>query len=91
MSPVAKYFKSCAHSVFDITVIVISAETKSVLTCLPAVQAKLTAVQTAHHDAQAKLNQPIQQLQGEKKNMTRKMEGLGSQLQQGLFCRLLEQ
>ena len=51
--------------------------------CFSAVQAKLAAAQTAHHDGQTKLNQQIHQLYGEKENVTRKMEGLGSQLQQG--------
>ena len=55
-----------------------------------AVEAKLAVVQTAHHDGQAKLNQQIQQLQGEKEKMTGEMEGFGGQLQQGLFCKLLK-
>ena len=63
---------------------------KNALTCLFAVQAKSAALQTAHHDGQARVNQQIQQLQGEKKNVTRRMEGFGSQLQQGLLCKLLE-
>ena len=62
--------------------ILFGAEAKN-STCFSAVQAKLTAVQTAHHDDQVKLNQQIHQLQGEKKNMTTKMEGLQTQLQQG--------
>ena len=51
--------------------------------CFSAIQAKLAAAQTAHHDGQAKLNQQIQQLHGEKESVTRKTEGLVSQLQQG--------
>ena len=55
-----------------------------------AVQAKLAAAQTAHHDGQAKFNQQIQKLQGEivslrneKEKETRKVKDLVSRLEQG--------
>ena len=65
-------------------------EAKMTMFCFSTVQAKLAAVESAHGDGQAKLNQRIQKLQGEnvilrdeKEKVTRKMEELGSQLQQG--------
>ena len=58
--------------------------------CFSEVQARLAAVQTAHHDGQTKLTQQIQQLHGEKENITGIMEGIRSQLQHGLFCKLLK-
>ena len=61
------------------------------------VKSKLAAVESAHHDGQAKLNQQVQKLQGEnaslrveKEKVTRKMKELGSQLQQGEFYIFLE-
>ena len=56
------------------------------------VQAKLAAVESAHGEGQVKLNQRIQMLQtenvslkNEKEKVAKKIEGLGSQLQQGWF------
>ena len=55
-----------------------------------AFQAKLAAIEDAHHEDQAKFNQQIQQLekenatlQNESRKVTRKMEDLEDQLQQG--------
>ena len=45
--------------------------------------AKLAAVEKAHRDDQAVLNQRVQQLQIEKKELTKKIEDLRSELQQG--------
>ena len=60
------------------------------MSCFSAVQAKLAAIESAHGEDQAKLNQQIQKLQGEnaslrdeKEKVTRKMKELESQLQQG--------
>ena len=54
------------------------------------VKSKLAAVESAHGDGQAKLNQQIQKLQGdnvslrnEKERETRKVKDLVSQLEQG--------
>ena len=58
--------------------------------CLSAVHAKLSAIESAHGEGQAEFSQQIQKLQkenvslrDEKEKVTRKMEELGSQLQQG--------
>ena len=58
--------------------------------CFCAVRAKLAALQTANGEGQAKVNQQIQQLQGEivslrneKEKETRKMKDLVSRLEQG--------
>ena len=69
------------------------AEIKKSVFCFSAFQVKLAAVENGHHQDQAKLNQQIQQLQkenasiqDEKVKLTRKMEKLEKQYQQGLFC-----
>ena len=57
--------------------------------CFSAFEAKLAAVETAHQDNQAKLNQDIQQLReenatlkDESRKVAREMGNLESQLQQ---------
>ena len=68
----------------------LAGEAKKSMFCFSTVQAKLGAVESAHGDGQDKLNQQIQKLQGEnvilrdeKEKVTRKLDELGSQLQQG--------
>ena len=72
-------------------------ESKKSMFCFSTVQAKLAAVESTHGEGQTQLNQQIQKLQGEnvllqddKEKVTRKMEELGSQLQQGWFYKLLK-
>ena len=69
---------------------VIVGEAKNSMFCYFTVQVKLAAVENAYGDSQAKLDQWIQMfhkenvlLRDEKEKLTKKMEELRSQLQQG--------
>ena len=69
---------------------ILFAEAQNIIFWLWTVQAKLAAVESAHGDGQAKLNQQVQKLREEvvslqdgKEKLTKKIEGLGSQLKQG--------
>ena len=64
--------------------------------CFSAFQTKLTAVENSHREDLSKLNQQIQQLQGENASLrdeeiklTIKMEQFESRLQQGWFYCIL--